>query len=139
MKGYTSYDAELMKGVSPSATAATVSTDAIDLGKLSKVGVRSEPFELEIAIPAFTAAELPTGAKLTFELQSSETKDFTTKSTILTRVVGNGEATDAKCVRYNAELDSDRYWRVSVSTTLTGGATVAATAAKKSVFLSYVC
>lgn len=140
MKGYDSYDATLIKTVKPSGTTATTkTTDAIDLGSLSGVGVRSETFELEIQVPAYTATELPSNAKLTIGLQCSDDADFTTSETVESATYGNGTANGALNIRFKPTLDSARYWRVFVTTTLTNSATVDATALAKSIGLAYVC
>lgn len=140
MKGYDSYDAALTFAAKPSTTGdAASSTSVIDLGSLSAIGVRSETFELEVTIPAFTAAELPSNATLTVALKSSNDSAFSSSSDAYSVTFGNGTKFDGDTIRFKPTLGGDRYWKVVVTTTLKSSAVAADTIAAKEVKLAYVC
>lgn len=141
MSGFTSKDAALIVSAKPSGTTATTAaSNAINLGAIDAVGVRSEPFELEVAIPAFTATELPSDATLTIKLQSSNDSTFASGVTdAISATIGDGTAAAAAVWKYKPTLKGDQYWRVAITTTLANSGAVADTAQAKSVTLSYVC
>lgn len=136
LNGFTSYDAALIKTAKASTTAAdVVASDALDLGAIDSIGVRSEPFELEVAIPAFTATDLPSSATLAIALQSCADASFAAGvTTAFTQTIGDGVAYAGGKVRYRVTLKDAQYWRVAVTT----AGSPAATAAKE-ITLSYVC
>lgn len=139
--GFDSRDASLIVGAKPSGTTATtVGSDPIDLGPIDAVGVRSEPFELELDIPAFTASELPADAELTIALQSSDDATFSTGvTTEFSSTIGDGTAFAGASIRFRPTLKANRYWRAAVTTTLANSGAVADTAQAKEIVLSYVC
>lgn len=140
MKGYNSYDTSLIKVVKPSTTTGeTKTTDAIDLGEVSNIGVRSETFELEVQIPAYDATELVDGATLTIGLETSDNADFSNALTIVQADYGDGESNGAKSIRVKPTLDSQRFWRAFVKTTLNDSATIEEGVAEKAIIFAYVC
>ena len=122
MSGFTSRDATLVKTQKfPTAgKAGSTATDAIDLGVRSAIGVRSERFELEIAAPETTDAQLPSGTSATLKLVSSDSPSFET-STVERSWTLSG-AGEARAFRFRPTLESNRYWRVECETTGTTGA-----------------
>lgn len=138
--GFTSKDATLIVSAKPAATATSAATDAIDLGAIDQIGVRSEPFEFNVVIPAFTATDLPSDATLTVALEASDDETFATGVvTAISKTIGDGTAFDGATVKYRPTLKAPRYWRVNLTTGLTGSAAVGADAAKKAVSLEYIC
>lgn len=139
--GFSSYDASLIVSAKASdTTATTVGSNPIDLNAIDSVGVRYEPFELEVAIPAYTATELPSDATLTIALQSSDDATFASNvTTVVTQTIGDGAAFSGATYRFRPTLKADRYWRVAITTTLSGSGAVGDTAQAKAVTLSYVC
>lgn len=137
MSGYTSKDAALIFTAKPSGTTGTtVAAGPIDLGAIDAVGVRSETFELQVDVPAFTATDLPSDVTLTIALQSCAASDFAAGVTDAVSVtVGNGSASGASTFRFKPTLKGDQFWRVAITTT---GAP-AESAQGKAVTLSYVC
>ena len=134
--GFDSRDASLIVAVKPSGTTATVGSDPIDLGPIDAEGVRSEPFEIELAIPAFTAAELASGTTLAVAIQSSNDPTFAAGVTVAaSATIGDGTAYSGGTIRFRPTLKGDRYWRAAVTTTGEPGATATA----KEIVLSYVC
>ena len=139
-QGFTSKDAALIVSAKPSGTTATtVASNVIDIGAISALGVHSEPFELEVAIPAFTATELPSDASLTISIQSATDSVFTSPVTEWTKTIGDGTAFAGGSFRIRPELRANEFWRVAVLTTLANSGAVADTAQAKAVSLSYVC
>lgn len=141
MAGYTSYDASLIKTAKPKTTDGQSSaTDAIDLGAISNIGVRSETFELELQVPAIAAADT-SGATLAFSIQGSDDSTFSANvETVVTTTVGNGSASSATKIRYRPTLKSPRYWRAICVTDASGsGASVDSDVAAKEFALAYVC
>ena len=141
MSGYTSKDAALIVSAKPSGTTATtVGSNPINLGAIDAIGVRSEPFELAVNIPAFSATDLPSDATLTIKLQSSNDATFASGVTdAISETIGDGTAAAAAVWKYKPTLKGDRYWRVAITTTLSGSGAVADAALAKAVTLSYVC
>ena len=139
--GFDSRDAAMIVGAKPSGTTATtVGSNPIDLGPIDAEGVRSEPFELELAIPAFTATELPADATLTIKLQSCAASGFSSNVTDhISQSIGDGTAYSGGTIRFRVPLKGDRYWRAAVTTTLANSGAVADTAQAKEIVLSYVC
>lgn len=121
MSGYTSRDATLIKTQNAPSSAGTTQTDAIDLGELSKIGVRSEQFELEISIPAASTTDLPSSTSATYSLVSSNDENFSTKRTEFSKMFSGGSAVAEQTIRYKPTLQSNRYWRVECKTTGTTG------------------
>ena len=141
MSGFTSKDAALIVSAKPSGTTATTAaSNAINLGAIDVVGVRSEPFELVVDAPAFTANELPSDATLTIKLQSCADESFASGVTDAFAVtIGDGTAAAAATYKFRPTLKGDQFWRVAILTTLSGSGAVADTAQAKAVTLSYVC
>jgi len=138
--GFTSKDATLIVSTKPASTATSAATDAIDLGAIDQIGVRSEPFEFNVVIPAFTATDLPSDATLTVALEASDDATFATGVvTAISKTIGDGTAFDGAEIKYRPTLKAPRYWRVNLTTGLTGSAAVGADAAKKAVSLEYIC
>lgn len=139
--GFTSKDAALITSAKPSGTTATtVGSTPIDLGPIDQIGVRSEPFELELAIPAFTATELPSDATLTIKIQSCAASGFSSDVTDHFSVaIGDGTAYSGGVIKYRPTLVSDQYWRAAVTTTLANSGAVADTAQAKEITLAYIC
>ena len=135
--GFDSRDASLIVAVKPSGTTATtVGSDPIDLGPIDAEGVRSEPFEIELAIPAFTASELASNTTLAVAIQSSNDPTFAAGVTVAAAAtIGDGTAYSGGTIRFRPTLKGDRYWRAAVTTTGEPGATATA----KEIVLSYVC
>ena len=139
--GFDSRDASLIVSAKPSGTTATtVGSNVIDLTAIDAIGVRSEPFEFEVAIPAFTATELPADATLTIKLQSCAAADFSANVTDhVSTSIGDGTAYAGGKIAFRPTLKSDEFWRVAVTTTLANSGAVADTAQAKEIVLSYVC
>lgn len=139
--GFTNYDASLIVSAKASGTTATtVGSTPIDLGALDAVGVRTEPFELEVTIPAYTATELPSDATLTIKLQCCADSTFASNVTdVVSQSIGDGTAFSGATYRFRPTLDGAHYWRVAVTTTLANSGAVADTAQAKAITLSYVC
>ena len=140
MKGYSSYDSTLIKVVKPSTkTGETNASEAIDLGDISNIGVRSETFELELYVPRYESTELVAGVTLTIGLEASDNADFTGAKTVVQEDYGNGVGNEGKSIRYRPALDSPRYWRAFIKTTIDGSGKLSADSAERAVILSYVC
>lgn len=130
-QGFTSKDAALIV----SATSTSATSAALDIGAIGALGVHSEPFELEVDVPAFSATDLPSNATLTISLQSSADAAFTAPVTEWSTTIGDGEAFAGASVRYRPTLRANQFWRLAIAT----AGTPASTATSKAVSLSYVC
>ncbi len=122
MRGFSSRDATLQKTVKPGNTAGTTYSGVIDLGAISEIGVRSEPFEFEVVIPAFTDTLLPAGANATVYLQAADDPDFVDVSNVIAHTVQT-DGTDQTC-HYRPHLSDRRYWRLACTLTTSSGVTL---------------
>lgn len=130
-KGFTSKDAALIVTATPAAGAS----NALDIGAIDALGVHSEPFELELDVPAFTATDLPSNATLTITLQSCAEPTFAAPTAEWSQTIGDGTAFAGATVRYRPALRANQYWRVAISS----AGSPASTATSKAVTLSFVC
>ena len=139
MSGFTSYDADLIKTAKLSKSSAAA-TSAIDLGPLSKLGVRSEPFEFEVKLPALAAADL-TSATIAFVLQGSDDSTFSSGvSSLALATATGGTAFDGGTYRYRLPLLGARYWRVVATPDASGnGASIDDGVEDKEFGIYYVC
>lgn len=140
-EGYYNYDADLIKSASPSATSGTATyTDPIDLGAISQLGTRTEPFELEVALPATTTTHMPSNTSATWLLQSSNDPTFTSSaSTEKSWTRSGGSAGAAVVSRFKpAAGATNRYWRVKCTITATNSAVIGSTVADLKYSLAYV-
>jgi len=137
--GYTSYDADLIKSKKIDKDAAAA-TGAIDLGAISNLGVRSEPFELEVALPAIASAKM-SSASVAFALQGSNDSDFSNvATTISVATATGGTAFAGGKFRYPVELRAARYWRVVATPDTSGsGASIDDSVEGLDFSLAYVC
>ncbi len=139
-KGYTTQDAALAVSKALPAAAGTVYSDPIDLGPISgNLGVRSEKFELAVAAPALTAAQLPASASIAYKIQASDDKTFS-EGVVAWDILEAGQTGGAAGAaagefRFRPPLDSPRYWRLAA--TVTGS--VGSGLADASAGLKYVC
>ena len=104
-------DADLSKSIALPTSATSVTTEDIDLGPNSK-GFFTENHELEISVPALTAAQLPSGGSITILVQNGASLPNTT-STQFTRVIsGTGSAIAAVVQRIRLPSPALRYVNV---------------------------
>ncbi|MCL2622432.1 MAG: hypothetical protein FWD31_02100 [Planctomycetaceae bacterium] len=111
----------------PTAAATPVFTDAIDLGELSRRGVRIDPMELLLASPQMTATNLPASTSLTYSLEFSNDKTFqTSETTTITlsdwKQTGSANGCDAVLKRFRPWTDAPQYVRAKC--TLAGTASL---------------
>jgi hypothetical protein len=102
----------------PNAANTTVNGTAIDLGPITGISSRNERSEVLLSAPAQTVTTLPNADTLTFALQSSNTANFATNTTLVTNAIvqtGNAGAA-ATTFRYKVPSNCQRYIRgVAVS------------------------
>lgn len=125
-KGFTTLD--VLKSVSgkiktAGSTGATQS-GTIDLGELSKLGVHSEQFELEIYTPALTTTHLPSNTSVTYVLQFSDSSEFSSADDVTLEgfTQTGGTAVAAATYRYRVPLGAKRYCRLQATVAATSPA-----------------
>lgn len=138
-KGFTSYDADLIKSKAIDKDAAAA-TDAIDLGPISALGVRSEPFEFEISLPVIGSAKM-SSASVAFALEGSDDPTFASGvSSLALATATGGTAFDGGKYRYRLPLLGARYWRVKATPDTSGsGASIDDSVESLTFSLAYVC
>jgi len=128
---YKQKDALLQKITSlPTAAATPRYSEAIDLGELTRRGVRIDPMELLLTSPALTATNLPATGTLDFSLEFSKNSTFPTGQTQTITIsdwkqVGSTSGSVELKKRFRPATDSPQFVRTKC--TLTGTASLANT------------
>ena len=126
---YSQKDALLQKITAcPTAAATPTYSGAIDLGPLTRRGVRIDPMELSLTAPKMTATNLPASASLAYTLEFSDDSAFVSSPTQTITLsdwkqTGSASGCDALSKRFRVATDAPRYVRAKC--TLTGTASLA--------------
>jgi len=116
-------DASLVKTKALPDGAASVYSDAFDLGALSGRGIRDVPCDLLLEAPALTTTEAPDTKTFTYEIQTDDDSAFGSPTSIVPSCIvqtgAGGAGAAAASYRFRIPFNAERYIRVKCTAVAT--------------------